>query len=159
MITSPSPAELVQTVRLALDAHVAPAVTQPAAAAALAQAGLVLRYVEAVIDDQLAWIREEIADIHETAAAVIEAQDDPDGHITQALRASLDAQTVSLELSKARQEYQLASEVLSRCLDRGQFANKLAVVALQRRLDREAAIKAAAGLTFTSRVVSEENPS
>jgi hypothetical protein len=159
MITSPSPAELLQTVRSVLDAHIAPTVTEPTAAAALAQAGLVLRYVEAVVDHQLAWIREEIADIHDTAAAIIGAQDDPGGHITQALRASLDAQTESLELSKACQEYQLASEVLSRCLDRGQFANKVAVGALRRRLDREAAIKAAAGLAFTSRVVSEENPS
>jgi hypothetical protein len=142
-------------VRSALEAHVAPTVTEPTVAAALAQAGLVLRYVEAVVDHQLAWIREEIADIHETAAAIIDARDDPGGHITKALRASLDAQTHSLELSQARQEYQLASEVLSRCLDRGQFANKAAIGALQRRLDREASIKSAAGLTFTSRVVSE----
>src|ERR1700738_2332306 len=104
MITSPSPAELLQTVRSVLDAHIAPTVTEPTAAAALAQAGLVLRYVEAVVDHQLAWIREEIADIHATAAAIIDAQDDPGGHITQALRASLDAQTGSLELSKACQE-------------------------------------------------------
>jgi hypothetical protein len=159
MITSPSAAELVRTVRSVLDAQVAPSVRDPAAAAALAQAGIVLRYVEAVVDNELAWLRDEIADIHETASTIIDLGDDPHGRIEQALRSSLDAQSTTVELREARQQYQLASEVLSRCLDRGRDANELAVAALQRRTDREVAIKSAAGLAFTSRVDSQEKSS
>lgn len=156
MIVAPTPSQLLRTIRATLDQHVAPCLTEPAAAAALAQVNLVMRYLEAVVDHELAWMLEEIADIHDAAAAIVDAGDDSDGRIAQALRRSQRADTGSLELMAARDRYQLASEVLSCCLDAGQSANVRAIGVLRDRLDREEAIKAGAGLVFASRVAQDD---
>jgi hypothetical protein len=161
VITSPSPVELLRTVRTGLEANVAPSVTEPAAAAALAQAGLVLNFLEATIDHELPWIREEIADIHATATRVIELGADANGRIAEALAASIDGESDSIDLAVARREYQRASEVLSRCVDPSVPADgearEIAVAALRRRVGREAAIQVAGGLSFTSRTTEEES--
>jgi hypothetical protein len=152
--------ELLRTVRTGLEAHVAPSVSDPAAAAALVQAGLVLKFLEATIDHELMWIREEIAAIHATATRVIELGADVDGRIAEALATSIDGQSDSIDLAVARCEYRRASEVLSRCVEASAPADgearQIAVAALQRRIEREAAIKTAGGLGYTSRTSTEE---
>ena len=163
MITTPSPAHLVRTVRLGLEAHVAPAVADPAVAAALAQAGLVLRYVEAVIDHEVEWIRDEVDDIHATARAIIAEGTDTTGKIQGVLQDSLDKSAEGADPPTARAAYQRASEVLSVCLEAaipvGGRAYELATAALRRRIETEAAIRGAAGIGFTSRVDAEEEGS
>jgi hypothetical protein len=160
VITSPSPVELLRTLRTGLEANVAPSVTEPAAAAALAQAGLALKFLEATIDHELVWIREEIADIHATATRMIELGADTDGRIAEVLATSLDGESDHIDLAVARREYQRASEVLSRCVEASVPADgearEIAVAALRRRVGREAAIKVAGGLSFTSRTTEEQ---
>lgn len=159
MITTPSAAQLIRTVRAGLAESVAPVLTDPAAAAAIAQSDLVLAYVEAIVDHELEWIREEVADIHATARALVDAGADTDGRIGQALSSSLNESRGDHVPIAARSDYQHATEVLSRCLEAavpaGGATAQLAADALRRRVDREAAIRASAGIGgFTSRIDS-----
>lgn len=160
MIVSPSPSELLRSVRHALDATVAPGIVDPHALAALAQAGLVLRSIEVTIDHELVWLREEITDIRATAKKMIALGADSDGRIAAALTNSTGDQGQPLDLPTERAHYQRASEVLSRCLEvavpAGGRAQELATAALERRIARERSIKTAAQLDYANRTQSQE---
>lgn len=159
MITTPSAAQYVRAARLGLDTHVAPGIRDPHSAAALAQIGLVLRYVEAAIDGELRWLHEEIADVHTTAAAIVDAGADADGRLGQALADSRQLEAASTDLPSTRAAYRAATRLLGQCLEMSEQFNsatkRIAVAALGRRLDREAAIRVAAGITDTSRSAVE----
>ncbi|MFI8975299.1 hypothetical protein ACIGO9_20605 [Nocardia asteroides] len=159
MITNPSSSQLLRLVRAGLQAHVAPAVTEPAAAAALGQAGLVLGFLEAVVDSEAAWLRQEIADIHASAQKIVDLGADSQGQVAKALAVSRRASSDSTDLAAIRQEYDSASETLSLCLEitlpRGGAVHDIALAALRRRIERETALRAAGGLGYTSRVTTE----
>jgi len=145
VITQPSCGRYLEVVREELRATVAPAVTDPAAQAALGMIDSILAAVATRCDHEVAWMREEIADIEACATAVLDAGADPAGMVAEALAALRAHRSPSDHTGDVRAEYDLAGEVLSRSLEAGLArGGELAGVvrgALERRLAREMQIR------------------
>ena len=145
MITQPSCGRYLEVVRDELRGTVAPAVTDPAAQAALGMIDSILASVAARCDHEVAWMREEIADVEACAGLVLDAGADRGGHVTTALAALRSGRSPSDHTEDVRAEYDLAGELLSRSLEAGlAHGGELAVLvrgALERRLAREVQIR------------------
>lgn len=145
MITQPSCSRYLEVVRQELRATVGPAVTDPAAQAALGMIDSILAGVMTRCDHEVAWMREEIADIEACAATVIAAAADTDGRVADSLTRLRTHRSPTDHTEDVRAEYDLAGEVLSRALEAGLSAGgeTTSVVrdALRRRLAREMQIR------------------
>jgi hypothetical protein len=145
MITQPSCSRYLEVVRDELRGTVAPAVTDPAAQAALGMIDSILASVAARCDHEVAWMREEIADVSAVASAVLAADADDSGRVASALAGLRSGRAASDHTDDVRAEYDLAGEVLSRSLEAGlAHGGELAALvrgALERRLAREVAIR------------------
>lgn len=144
MITLAAGAKVISAVRADLRDVVAPTVTDPTATLTLQMIDMVLGQLETSVDDQGAWMREEIADIEQLADEVLAALPE-----TPALGAALTAlrtgRAPSERLGELRAEYKLASEVLSVVLEAvvgipGPLKDR-ALGVLGARLEREQAIR------------------
>jgi protein-S-isoprenylcysteine O-methyltransferase Ste14 len=116
MITLAAGCQVISAVRADLRDVVAPTITDPTAQLTLQMIDFVLGQLEASADDQGAWMREEIADIEALADEVVAALPDV-ASVPQALDALRAGRAPSERLSELRDEYKLASEVLSVVLE------------------------------------------
>ncbi|MGE4426023.1 MAG: hypothetical protein AB7G37_06205 [Solirubrobacteraceae bacterium] len=145
MIVRPSSRQLLERVREELRTTVAGAVTDSEVRAALEMIDSVLGSVSVRTEHEVAWIREEIAEIEAGARSVIEAGADADGRIDDAL-AALDGQRAPGDLlSDLHCEYNAAGEVLSRSIEAalpvgGELRREIEGI-LARRLEREVQIR------------------
>jgi hypothetical protein len=145
MISQPSCSRLLEVVRAELQSTVAPTVSDPAITAVLGMIDSVLRNVGSRCDHEVAWMRDEIAEI-ETAADEVVANCADDGVLVSEALADLRAhRSPSDHTADVQAEYDLAGEVLSRALEatipvRGALRDRVRSI-LEHRLSREVAIR------------------
>jgi len=145
MIVRPSSRQLLESVREELRTTIADAVADAEAQARLAMIDSVLASVAVRSEHEVAWIREEIAEIEEGARAVIAAGADGGDRVAEAL-ADLDGRRAASDLvSELHGEYDAAGEVLSRSIEAalpagGELRQRIEGI-LARRLAREVEIR------------------
>ena len=143
MIAYPSCRQLVELVAAELRTTIAPAVTDPAALHRLAMIDSVLHGVAARCDNEIEWMRAEVAQIERLAERLL-GEDAADGSIRVALQRLAAGRAGSDAFDDVAAEYSLASEVLSLCLERTpnlpEGIGSKVQSALTARLDREAEI-------------------
>lgn len=145
MISTPSCAQIVQSVRDELTDTIAPAITDPGMLANLGMIDALLQTVVGRLDHELAWMREEIAAIEQLAETLVGEGADGDGKVAGALTQLHGGWTDSDHLPEVQKQYSLATEVLSCCIDiavplGGDLRTQTEQV-LQARLDREVQIR------------------
>ncbi|MFZ3270022.1 MAG: hypothetical protein WA622_12275 [Mycobacterium sp.] len=145
MISRPSCSRLLEVVRTELQSTVAPAVTDPGVAAVLGMIDSVLQNVGARCDHEVAWMRDEIAEIEDVARDVIDAGVDTGSRVSDALTRLRTHRSPSDHTSDVQAEYDLAGEVLSRALEAalpcaGDLRDRVRSV-LEHRLRREVEIR------------------
>jgi hypothetical protein len=145
MISTPSCSRLLEVVRAELQSTVAPAVTDPGVAAVLGMIDSVLQNVGARCDHEVAWMRDEIAEIQDVAREVIDAGVDTESRVGDALALLRAHRSPSDHTADVQAEYDLAGEVLSRALEvalpRGGALRGRARSVLANRLRREVEIR------------------
>ena len=144
MITIATSARAIAVIRQELTDVVLPTVTDQRAIMSLQMIDFTLRQLETAHDNQLAWMREEIAEIDALAAQVIKGN--PASSAVKAAVAAHEAKrTNNLDLENARQEYSLAGEVLSCIVELTMSVpgglRDATMAVMGRRLAREAAIR------------------
>ena len=117
MITSPSSSQLIESVRHELLTRIKPVVSDAEALGMLAMMDSILASVAVRCGHEVAWMREEIAEIERGAETVIHANADKSGSVAAALTALRDQRSPSDNLDQLDAEYQLAGEVLSRSVE------------------------------------------
>jgi hypothetical protein len=145
VISRPSCSRLLEVVRAELQSTVAPAITDPGVAAVLAMIDSVLQNVGARCDHEVAWMRDEIAEIEDAAREVIDAGVDAGSRVTDALAQLRGNRSPSDHTAAVQAEYDLAGEVLSRALEatlplEGALRQRVRSV-LEHRLRREVEIR------------------
>lgn len=145
MISSPSCARLLEVVRAELRATVAPVVSDPSITAALGMIDSILQNVGVRCDHEVAWMREEIAEIEVVADAVVAANADTESRVSAALEQLRTHRSPSDHTPDVQAEYNLASEVLSCALEAaiptgGTLRDRVRSV-LEHRLRREVEIR------------------
>ena len=145
MITRPSCSELLEAVRLELKNSVTPAVSDQKVAGLLAMLDSILGGVVRRSDHEVAWMREEIAEIETAAQAVIGGHADGQGKVAKALAALQAGRSLDLHVPSMQREYDLAGEALSCALEAGLKAGgeirTKVERALKTRMDREVHIR------------------
>jgi hypothetical protein len=145
MISRPSCSRLLEVVRSELQSTVAPAVTDPGVTAVLGMIDSVLQNVGARCDHEVAWMRDEIAEIEDVAREVIDAGVDTGSRISNALSRLRAHRSPSDHTADVQAEYDLAGELLSRALEvvlsRGGALRDRARFVLEHRLRREVEIR------------------
>jgi len=145
MISRPSCSRLLEVVRSELQSTVAPAVTDPGVAAVLGMIDSVLQNVGARCDHEVAWMRDEIAEIEDVAREVIDAGVDTGSRISNALSRLRAHRSPSDHTADVQAEYDLAGEVLSSALEvalsRGGALGDRVRFVLEHRLRREVEIR------------------
>lgn len=125
MITRPTSEQLVRAVRAELTEQVKPKIDDPVVLESLGMMDALLSMVERRVDNEAAWMREEVAAIEAAAAEIAGTDDDRDGRVGAALAdlrparetASGSETAGGSEMEVLRREYSAAGEVLSRCLE------------------------------------------
>lgn len=117
MIVRPSSSQLLAVVRQELKSSVAAIIQDPALLAKLHMIDSILASVERRCDHEVAWIREEIADIEAGAEIVVKAGLDAKGRIALALEHLRANRSADDHLPNLHAEYTLAGEVLSCSLE------------------------------------------
>lgn len=145
MISEPSCARLLEVVRAELQSTVAPAVSDARTRAALGMIDSILANVSARCDHEVAWMREEIADIETVADNVIAAGADPQLRVSAALDVLRAHRSPSDHTDDVGAEYDRASEVLSCALEAtlpgSDVLRQQVRSVLKRRLRREIEIR------------------
>jgi hypothetical protein len=145
MISRPSCSRLLEVVRSELQSTVAPAVTDPGVTAVLGMIDSVLQNVGARCDHEVAWMRDEIAEIEDVAREVIDAGVDTGSRISNALSRLRAHRSPSDHTADVQAEYDLAGELLSRALEvalsRGGALRDRVRSVLEHRLRREVEIR------------------
>jgi hypothetical protein len=113
MITSPTSGQLLESVRDELRTKIKSVITDPEALGVLAMIDSILASVAVRSDHEVAWMREEIADIERGAEAVISANADKTGRVSDALKALHTSRSPSDHVTDLNAEYRLAGEILS----------------------------------------------
>lgn len=145
MISSPSCTRLIEVVREELRTTVAPAVSDPSTAAALGMIDSILQNVGVRCDHEVAWMREEIAEIETVAADVIAAGADSGSRVGAALQRLRTNRSTTDHTPDVQAEYSHAGEVLSCALEAaipagGNLRDHVRSV-LENRLRREVEIR------------------
>jgi hypothetical protein len=145
MISRPSCSRLLEVVRSELQSTVAPAVTDPGVTAVLGMIDSVLQNVGARCDHEVAWMRDEIAEIEDVAREVIDAGVDTGSRTSSALSRLRAHRSPSDHTADVQAEYDLAGELLSRALEvalsRGGALRDRVRSVLEHRLRREVEIR------------------
>ena len=145
MITSPSCSQLIESVRGELTNKIQLVVTDKEALATLGMIDSILAGVAVRSEHEVAWIREEIAEIERGAEAVITASADKSGQISAALKTLRAHRSPSDHITDLNAEYRLAGEVLSCSIEAamtgGNGLRKLVTDILAKRTAREVHIR------------------
>jgi hypothetical protein len=145
MITQPSCSRLLEVIREELRSKIVPSITDPALAASLGMVDSLLQNVSARCDHEVAWMREEVADIERAADRVVASGADADHRVAEAIAGLRANRSPSDHTDDVRAEYILAGEVLSRSLEcalrQGDDVQTPVVAVLRHRLDRELEIR------------------
>jgi hypothetical protein len=112
MISKPTAAQLLQTIKTELSEKIAPALTDPTHAVAIGMIGAILDQLSVRSESEIAFMVEEIATI-ETAAANYVKSNPRAVEVGDALKVLRQTKTTSLHLSHILPSYNAASEVLS----------------------------------------------
>ena len=116
MITKPTTAQLIDEVRRTLASTVVPAVDDPQVQGSLQMIDHILSTLAIRVDNELAWMLDEIDDIERVAGRVAEELPDA-GAVAEALDALRTSTYGSRSMSDVTQRYALASEALSRAIE------------------------------------------
>ena len=116
MITRPTTAQLIDVVRRELGERVAPAVTDPQAATSLQMVDHILRTLAVRAEHETGWMAEEIAAIEAVGAQVADSGLPGALAVAEAL-AAFRAGDGGRSAAEVTEEYNAATEVLSRCLE------------------------------------------
>jgi hypothetical protein len=145
MIARPSGRQLLETVRTELRTTIKHAVTDADALARLDMIDSILGSVIMRSDDEVAWLREEIAAIERAGDAVLADGADETGQVAAALAVLRANRATSYRLPDLHAEYNLAGEVLSRAVEAGSRAGgrlrRTVEEVLEERLRREVLIR------------------
>ncbi|MDT7647278.1 MAG: hypothetical protein QOC75_4278 [Pseudonocardiales bacterium] len=145
MIARPSSRQLLETVRTELRTTIKHAVTDADALARLDMIDSVLGSVIMRSDNEVAWLREEIAAIERAGDAVLADGADETGQVAAALAVLRANRATSYRLPDLHAEYNLAGEVLSRAVEAGSRAGgrlrRTVEEVLEERLRREVLIR------------------
>jgi hypothetical protein len=145
MIARPSSRQLLETVRTELRTTIKHAVTDADALARLDMIDSILGSVIMRSDDEVAWLREEIAAIERAGDAVLADGADGTGQVAAALAVLRANRATSYRLPDLHAEYNLAGEVLSRAVEAGSRAGgrlrRTVEEVLEARLRREVLIR------------------
>ena len=145
MITQPSCQRLVDVVRAELAGTIAPAIEDPGLRAMLGMIDSILAGVSARCGHEVAWMREEIRLIEEAAEATVAVGADVDGRVAAAGAELRAGRATTDEVADVEREYDLAGEVLSRCLEAalpaGPEPASIVRAVLEQRLHRELQIR------------------
>jgi hypothetical protein len=112
MISKPTAAQLLQTIKTELSEKIAPALTDPTHAVAIGMIGAILDQLSVRSESEIAFMVEEIAAI-ETAAADYLSANPRAVEVADALTVLAQTKTTSLHLSHLLPSYNAASELLS----------------------------------------------
>lgn len=113
MIIRPTASRLLDSVREELTTTIAPLIDDAEAQDRLAMIDSILAGVSVRVQNEVAWLREEIADAETAARAVIDAGADTDGRVAAALAALAGGRAQRDDLTQLHDEYDLAGEALS----------------------------------------------
>lgn len=116
MISQPTGARLLQGIRQTLDEVIRPALAERTQLDALDMIDSILHNVAVRSEFEYAWMVEEINDIVAAATALVDAGQDSDGRITQALRRVPNGLDQPVPFEHVRESYTGASSLLSLCL-------------------------------------------
>jgi hypothetical protein len=117
MITRPTTAQLLDVVRRHLRDGVAPAVADPQVSTTLEMVDHILATLAARAGHELGWMAEEMAAIADVGEQVAAAGLPGSAAVGEALAEFRAGRTQSLHAADVTEEYQRASEVLSRAVE------------------------------------------
>ena len=117
MITRPTTAQLIDVVRRELAERVAPAVTDPQAATSLQMVDHILRTLAIRAEHEAGWMAEEIAAIEAVGGQVAGSGLPGALAVADALAAFRAGRGAGRSTAEVTEDYNAATEVLSRCLE------------------------------------------
>ena len=117
MISRPTTTQLLEVVRRELAEKVAPAVTDPQVATSLHMIDHILRTLAVRADHELGWMAEEMAAIDEVGDRVAGSGLPGAAAVSEALRAFRAQRASGLHAAEVTDDYNRATEVLSRAVE------------------------------------------
>ena len=117
MITRPSTTQLIDVVRRELAEKVAPAVTDPQVATSLHMIDHILRTLAVRADHELGWMAQEMAAIEAVGERVAASGLPGAAGVGEALSAFRSQRTTGLHAADITEDYNRATEVLSRAVE------------------------------------------
>ena len=116
MISRPTTSQLVDVVRNELSTRIAAQISDPEVSVALQMLDQVLVTIGRRADHEIAWMHEEMDAIEAAAAELVRAEAGADA-VAGALEEYRSARTAGLHLADVTDDYNRASEVLSRAVE------------------------------------------
>ena len=117
MITRPTTAQLLGVVRAEIAERVAPAVTDPQVATSLQMIDHILSTLIVRADHELGWMADEMRTIEAVASQVAGSGLPGAGPVGEALAEFVSRRSASLHTADVTEDYNRASEVLSRAVE------------------------------------------
>ncbi len=117
MITRPTTAQLIGVVRRELAERVAPAVTDPEVTTSLQMVDHILRTLAVRAEHEAGWMAEEIAAIEAVGEQVADSRLTGALAVAEALAAFRGGRSAGRSTAEISDDYNAATEVLSRCLE------------------------------------------
>jgi len=117
MITRPTTAQLLEVVRRELTERIAPMVTDPQAITSLQMVDHILRTLAVRANHEVGWMVEEIAAIEAVGQRVADSGLQGAAAVVDALDTFRAGRTAGRSTADVTDEYNAATEVLSRCVE------------------------------------------
>jgi len=117
MITRPTTAQLLEVIRRELADNVRPAVSDQQVLTSLHMVDHMLSALAVRADHELGWMAEEMAAIDEVGERVAASDLPGAGGVTEALEAFRSQRATGLGVAEITDDYNRATEVLSRCVE------------------------------------------
>ena len=117
MITRPTTAQLLGVVRTEIAERVAPAVADPQVATSLQMIDHILATLIVRADHELGWMGEEMQTIESVGSRVAESDLPGAPHVGEALAEFVAGRNASLHTADVTDDYNRATEVLSRAVE------------------------------------------
>jgi len=117
MITRPTTAQLIEVVRRELAERVAPAITDPQVSTSLQMIDHILRTLAVRAEQEAGWMAEEIAAIEAVGQQVADSGLPGASAVAEGLAAFRAGRGAARSTAEITDDYNAATEVLSRCLE------------------------------------------